>query len=95
MPAEFTPNRAEMFYNIGFILHERGELAASEEQFLAAILDNPRLVQAQYWLNEVRRERDQLQLAGATGDVHQAGYSSAPFRGTVEQSAVTDRGPRQ
>jgi tetratricopeptide (TPR) repeat protein len=71
---------AAAHYNLGLILHERGELAASEEQFLAAILGNPRLVQAQYWLNEVRREQDQLQLTGATGEVRQAGYSSAPSR---------------
>lgn len=53
-------------YNIGLILHDRGDLAASEDRFIAAILEDPRLQQAQYWLNEVRRERDQHQTAGAS-----------------------------
>ncbi len=69
---------AAAHYNIGLILHERGDLTGSEEQFVAAILENPRLQPAQYWLTEVRRERDQLQHAGATR--------------TQEQPAVTDRG---
>jgi tetratricopeptide (TPR) repeat protein len=75
---------AAAHYNIGLILHERGDLAGSEEQFLAAILDNPRLEQAQYWLNQVRREQEQVQHAS----VSQAG-------GTTEQSAVRDGEPRR
>jgi tetratricopeptide (TPR) repeat protein len=55
---------AAAHYNLGLILHERGELAASEEEFIAAILENPRLPQAQHWLNLVRREREQVQTAG-------------------------------
>jgi tetratricopeptide (TPR) repeat protein len=55
---------AAAHYNIGLILHERGELAASEEEFVTAILENPRLPQAQHWLNLVRREREQIQTAG-------------------------------
>src|SRR5262249_34492164 len=53
--------RAAAHYNIGLILHERGDLAASEEEFVAAIVENPRLEQAQYWLNQVRREQEQGQ----------------------------------
>jgi len=69
---------AAAHYNIGLILHERGDLAASKAQFVAAVLENPRLEQAQYWLNEVGREMEQ-----ATG--------TAP----IEQTAVTNRGPRR
>jgi tetratricopeptide (TPR) repeat protein len=69
---------AAAHYNIGLILHERGELAASEEEFGAAILENPRLKPAQHWFNVVRREREQIQAAGH-----------------IEQTAVTDRGPRR
>ncbi len=55
---------AAAHYNIGLILHERGDLAASEEEFVTAILENPRLPQAQHWLNLVRREREQVQTTG-------------------------------
>lgn len=55
---------AATHYNVGLILHEQGELAASEDEFAAAVLESPRMQQAQYWLAEVRRERE-LQIAGA------------------------------
>lgn len=69
---------AAAHYNIGLILRERGDLAASKEQFVAAVLENPRLEQAQYWLNEVGREMEQ-----------------SPEMGSIEQPAVTNRGPRR
>jgi tetratricopeptide (TPR) repeat protein len=50
---------AAAHYNVGLVLHERGDLAASRDQFVAAIVENPRLEQAQYWLNEVNRQMDQ------------------------------------
>jgi tetratricopeptide (TPR) repeat protein len=55
---------AATHYNVGIILHDQGDLAASEEEFAAAVLESPRMQQAQHWLGEVRRERE-LQLAGA------------------------------
>ncbi|HEY3968586.1 MAG TPA: tetratricopeptide repeat protein [Planctomycetaceae bacterium] len=60
-----TVEPAAVHYNIGLILHERGDLAGSEEQFSEALLQNPRLQPAQQWLADVRRERE-VQLAGAT-----------------------------
>jgi Tfp pilus assembly protein PilF len=48
--------KAAASYNLGVILHDRGDLAGSEEQFVAALLDNPHLEQAQRWVKEVRRE---------------------------------------
>jgi Tfp pilus assembly protein PilF len=56
---------AAAHYNIGLILHDRGQLAASHEQFVAAILENPRMEQAQTWANKVQGEMDQVQHAGA------------------------------
>ncbi|HLJ10441.1 MAG TPA: tetratricopeptide repeat protein [Planctomycetaceae bacterium] len=58
---------AAAHYNLGLIRHERGELPASEQEFMTALIENPRLQQAQYWLAEVRREQEKFQLAGATG----------------------------
>jgi len=55
---------AATHYNIGVILHEQGDLAASEEEFASAVMENPRMQQAQQWLADVRRERE-LQIAGA------------------------------
>ena len=49
---------AEAHYNIGRILYDQGNIPASEEQFLLAVTKNPELDPAQYWLDEVRRERE-------------------------------------
>lgn len=48
---------AAAHYNTGLILHERGNLAGAEEHFVAAILQNPRMEQAQRWLDEIRRDQ--------------------------------------
>ncbi len=64
---------AAAHYNIGLVLHERGDLLASKEQFVAAVLENPRLEQAQYWLNEVGREMEQT---SATAPIEQAAVTN-------------------
>ena len=51
--------KANADYNIGVILHERGDVVGSEERFMAAIVENPRLEAAQHWLQEIRRDRQQ------------------------------------
>jgi tetratricopeptide (TPR) repeat protein len=50
---------AAAHYNLGIILHEQGDLVASEQEFEAALLQNPHLDQAQKWLKDVRREQSE------------------------------------
>lgn len=58
---------AEAHYNIGYILRDRGQLQASEQQFLQAVLLKPEFNEAQYWLDEIRREKEnRLMLAGVS-----------------------------
>ncbi len=76
---------AAAHYNIGLILHERGDLAASEEQFTAAILENPRMQQAQFWLTEVQHERE---IAAAAATKKAADPSSS-------EAIVAHRSPRR
>lgn len=59
-----TVGSAAAHYNIGLIYHERGNLQAAEEHFASALLENPKLTQAQQWLNEIRREQSSPQLSG-------------------------------
>jgi tetratricopeptide (TPR) repeat protein len=66
-------------YNLGLILHERGDLAGSEDRFAKAVADNPKLKQAIYWLEELRRERGRPQDSGATD------ATSDPTADDVEQ----------
>jgi tetratricopeptide (TPR) repeat protein len=80
-----TVGSAAAHYNIGLVLHERGELAASEEHFAAALLENPRLQQAQYWLTEVQHEREVALVAS---------NNRAPASPTAE-AIVAQRGARQ
>jgi hypothetical protein len=83
---------AATHYNIGLVLQERGELAGAEDEFIAAILENPRMQQAQYWLNEVRRERDQAQFGRGNG----AAVGMRPGVQTiVPTSATMSPGPQR
>ena len=50
---------AEAHYNIGRILYDMGNVKASEEQFVLAMMKNPQLEAAQIWLDEIRGEREQ------------------------------------
>lgn len=52
-----TVGTAEAHYNVGLILHQRGELAASEEQFRMAIARKPDMLPAQKWLETVQEEQ--------------------------------------
>lgn len=66
-----TVEPAAVHYNIGLILHDRGDLAGAEEQFSQALIENPRLQPAQQWLTDVRRERE-VEVAQATRRQHAA-----------------------
>jgi Tfp pilus assembly protein PilF len=58
-----TVGSAAAHYNIGLIYHERGNLQAAEDHFSTALLENPRLTQAQQWLNEIRKEQSVQQVS--------------------------------
>ena len=49
---------AEAHYNVALVLHEQGKLDESEQHLLQAVIKKPELQQAQYWLDEVRREQE-------------------------------------
>jgi tetratricopeptide (TPR) repeat protein len=80
-----TVGSAAAHYNIGMVLHDRGDLAASEEQFTAAILENPRMQQAQTWLTDVQRERE---LASAAAHKKPVGVP-------LGEAIVAQRAPRR
>lgn len=50
-----TVGDAEAHYNVGLILHQKGRIAESEEQFRLALSRKPDLEQAQYWLDLIAR----------------------------------------
>jgi outer membrane protein assembly factor BamA len=78
-----TVGTAAAHYNVGLVLHEGGELAASEAEFAKAVAENPELEQARYWLKEVHRElARQLANAGA-GQSHDDELPSAPLSAIV------------
>ncbi len=51
-------------YNIGVILHEKGDLLGSERHLMLALGQDPNLEDAKTWLSDVRREKE-AQLADA------------------------------
>ena len=59
---------AEADYNLGLILHDQGKLEQAEQYFVQAAVKKPTLEQAQYWLTEIRVEKETKQLlSGTTG----------------------------
>ncbi len=62
---------AAAHYNLGLILHEQGDLTAAEAQFVAALVKNPKLDQAQGWLDDTRREMDRRQGSRVATASHQ------------------------
>lgn len=80
---------AAAHYNIGLILYEQGNLAASEQQFVQAIVKDPQLDSAQYWLDEVRREQEtQIALANTSASAGVpaiAAYQSSSLQPSAAQ----------
>lgn len=52
-------------YNLGLIYYEEQRLVLAEEQFVQALTKNPKLTQAQTWLDSVRKEQEQIAQAPA------------------------------
>ena len=68
-------------------------MQASEQQFLQAVLLKPEFNEAQYWLDEIRREKEnRLMLAGVSAGestgindgARQASYSQAKHQQTAQ-----------
>ncbi len=57
---------AEAEYNLGLILHDQGKLELAEQHFIQATVKKPTLEQAQYWLNEIRIEKETKNLLAGT-----------------------------
>lgn len=57
---------AEAEYNLGLILHDQGKLELAEQHFVQAVVKKPTLEQAQYWLNEIRVEKETKHLLAGT-----------------------------
>lgn len=62
---------AAAHYNLGLILHEQGDLRGAESQFTTALIKNPKLDQAQGWLDDTRRELERRQGARVATASHQ------------------------
>jgi Flp pilus assembly protein TadD len=67
-----TVGDAEAHYNVGLILHGRGDLPASEQRFRLAIAKKPDLAPAREWLETVLQEQH-----AAHGAVQTAGHQAS------------------
>lgn len=79
---------AAAYYNVGVLLHERNDLAGSEQYFTQALVHDPSLEAAQQWLLEVRRERETANHARipATGVGLQAQSHASPLTAPSAQA---------
>ena len=85
---------AKAHYNIGYILHEKGDIKGSEQQFTLALMKDPNLEEAQYWVDEVRREQG-LQVVSASSVASPAAASSSPHFGANGANRVPQRQPAE
>lgn len=86
---------AEAEYNLGLILHDQGKLDLAEQHFTQALVKKPTLEQAQYWLNEVRIEKETKNLlAGTSGrprpDLH-APAGALPTNTVLQPAPVVEQ----
>lgn len=86
---------AEADYNIGLILHDQGKLEQAEQSFVQAVVKKPTLEQAQYWLNEIRVEKETKQLLTGTKASHrpslQAPAGALPSRTNMQSVVVQEQ----
>ena len=59
---------AEAEYNLGLILHDQGKLDLAEQHFVQAVVKKPTLEQAQYWLAEIRVEKETKNVLAGTSN---------------------------
>lgn len=59
---------AEAEYNLGLILHDQGKLDLAEQHFVQAVVKKPTLEQAQYWLSEIRVEKETKNVLAGTNN---------------------------
>lgn len=93
---EFTQSigEAEAHYNIGLVLYETGDLAASEQHFARAVMINPELSEAQYWLSELRGEEAKSPAIAANSSG--ARYEELPPpRPSSQQTGLSAPNPRR
>jgi tetratricopeptide (TPR) repeat protein len=86
--AQFTQAVGEpaAYYNLGLILHEQGRDEEAEAQFVEALTRNPKLTQAQVWLDSLRDERERVTQASARSTARASlaqtnPHSTRPFSG--------------
>jgi Tfp pilus assembly protein PilF len=86
---------AEADYNLGLILHEQGKLELSEQYFVQALVKKPTLEQAQFWLDEIRVEKETRNLlAGTNGRPRpemRAPDGALPTSTTLYPAVVSER----
>jgi tetratricopeptide (TPR) repeat protein len=63
-----TVGDAEAHYNVGLILREEGKLDEAADQMLQAVTKKPDLHEAQYWLDEIHRERETVLASHSSMD---------------------------
>jgi tetratricopeptide (TPR) repeat protein len=95
---------AAAHYNLGLILHEQGDLKGAESQFTAALIKNPKLDQAQGWLDDTRRELEDSQGARVATASHERSprdpvvspvISEGPTTPAVRHDVVAPPAPAQ
>lgn len=70
---------AKAHYNVGYVLYEKGDMAAAEKHFLTASLKQPNLAVAQTMLDEVRNSQGQPKVLPASSKDKPRLERSLPF----------------
>lgn len=85
---------AEAEYNLGLILHDQGKLDLAEQHFIQAVVKKPTLEQAQYWLSEIRIEKETKNVLAGTNSRPrpdmQAPSGALPSTTNLQPSAIVE-----
>ncbi len=68
---------AAAHYNVAVLLQQKGKTQEAERHLLAALAKDPRLTQAQKWLEEIRRRRDAATLTAGAGKTEAQALSAS------------------
>ncbi|MCH7687965.1 MAG: tetratricopeptide repeat protein [Planctomycetes bacterium] len=91
-----TIGEAEAHYNVGYILHEKGDLAGAKRQLTQAVLKKPELTVAQQLLDELNNDQnDQIMITSTPASIKRQRSRvpvSAPNRASAQSAVQTPFG---
>ena len=82
-----TVGDAAAHYNVALILYEQGKVEQAQQHLLQAVVIQPDLSEAQYWLDEIRREQETKELLKTAANPGQRRQEITPPKNDPESGS--------